>query len=153
MSKFIDSKERDIIFPILHETDREVIQEGGQYFQKYKHDIVKNNIVHNLTPVKGDTGRDFNHLKGDYSEALAKAHFIMLGYFVFPQESTKGYIDLIIIDKDGLLVKIDVKTITYRKDTQDSPYRISANSPTKQQKKHGVKLMHIDIDQQAFFMS
>jgi len=48
MSKFIDSKERDIIFPILHETDREVIQEGGQYFQKYKHDIVKNNIVHNL---------------------------------------------------------------------------------------------------------
>tara|TARA_R110001606_G_C14933366_1_gene598275 strand:+ start:84 stop:545 length:462 start_codon:yes stop_codon:yes gene_type:complete len=153
MSKFIDQKERDIIFPVLHEMDRILIQEGAQHYQLYKQQIVKENTVSEFAAISGATGRCLNHLKGDYAESLAKMHFITKGYFIFPADSAKGYIDLIVIDRDGNLTKIDVKTITYKKDTAYTRYRIDRKAPSPQQKKDNVRLMHIDIDQRAFFMS
>jgi len=153
VSKYIHPKERDIIFPILHELDRETIQEGAQFYQQYKKRVVEENIGSKFAAISGATGRCLNHLKGDYAESLAKIHFITKGYFVFPADSSKGYIDLIVIDRDGNLTKIDVKTITYKKDTAYTTYRIDRKAPSKQQKKDSVRLMHIDIDQHAYFMS
>ena len=64
-----------------------------------------------------------------------------------------AYFDIVIVDKNGKIQLIDIKTNTYRKNNRgkslkDKPkgsYKIN-RSPTKQQKKLGIKLMMVDYD-------
>ena len=61
--------------------------------------------------------------------------------------------DIVIVDKDGKITLIDIKTITYRKTNRgkslkDKPkgsYKI-CRSPTKEQKKLGIKLIMVDYE-------
>ena len=61
--------------------------------------------------------------------------------------------DIVIVDKNGKIQLIDIKTITYYKNLRgkslkDKPkgsYKIH-RSPTKEQKRLGIKLMMVDYD-------
>jgi hypothetical protein len=75
------------------------------------------------------------------------------GYWVAKAVDPACPFDIVIVDKNGKIQLIDIKTNTYRKNKKgkslkDKPkgsYKIN-RSPTKQQKKLGIKLMMVDYD-------
>jgi hypothetical protein len=75
------------------------------------------------------------------------------GYYVAKSCDPACPFDIVIVDKNGKIQLIDIKTNTFRKNKKgkslkDKPkgsYKIH-RSPTKQQKKLGIKLMMVDYD-------
>lgn len=92
-------------------------------------------------------------IKGTVGEYEAIARLTRQGYFVAKSVDPACPFDIVIVDKNGKIQLIDIKTNTYRKrsrgkNLKDKPkglYRIH-RSPTKQQRQLGIKLMMVDYD-------
>ena len=92
-------------------------------------------------------------IKGTATEYEAIARFTKEGYFVAKSVDPACPFDIVIVDKDGKITLIDIKTITYRKTNRgkslkDKPkgsYKI-CRSPTKEQKRLGIKLIMVDYE-------
>ena len=77
------------------------------------------------------------------------------GFFVAKSVDPACPFDIVIVDKDGKITLIDIKTITYRKTNKgkslkDKPkgsYKI-CRSPTREQKRLGIKLIMVDYESQ-----
>jgi len=92
-------------------------------------------------------------IKGTVTEYEAIARLTRQGYYVAKSCDPACPFDIVIVDKKGKIQLLDIKTITYYKNLRgkslkDKPkgsYKIH-RSPTKQQKKLGIKLMMVDYD-------
>ena len=92
-------------------------------------------------------------IKGTATEYETIARFTKEGYFVAKSVDPACPFDIVIVDKDGKITLIDIKTITYRKTNRgkslkDKPkgsYKI-CRSPTKEQKRLGIKLFMVDYE-------
>jgi hypothetical protein len=92
-------------------------------------------------------------IKGTVGEYEAIAKLTRQGYYVAKSCDPACPFDIVIVDKNGKIQLIDIKTNTFRKNKKgkslkDKPkgsYKIH-RSPTKQQKKLGIKLMMVDYD-------
>ena len=92
-------------------------------------------------------------IKGTVGEYEAIAKLTREGYYVAKSCDPACPFDIVIVDKNGKIQLIDIKTITYYKNKKgkslkDKPkgsYKIH-RSPTKEQKRLGIKLMMVDYD-------
>ena len=92
-------------------------------------------------------------IKGTVGEYEAIANLTRQGYFVAKAVDPACPFDIVIVDRNGKIQLIDIKTNTFRKhkkgkSLKDKPkgsYRIY-RSPTKLQKKLGIKLMMVDYE-------
>ncbi len=92
-------------------------------------------------------------IKGTVGEFEPIAKLTKKGYFVAKSVDPACPFDIVIVDKNGKITLIDIKTITYRKtkkgkSLKDKPkgsYKI-CRSPTKEQKKLGIKLFMVDYE-------
>ncbi len=92
-------------------------------------------------------------IKGTVGEYEAIAKLTREGYYVAKSCDPACPFDIVIVDKNGKIQLIDIKTNTYRKnkkgkslkDKHKGSYKIH-RSPTKQQRKLGIKLMMVDYD-------
>jgi uncharacterized protein YfaT (DUF1175 family) len=92
-------------------------------------------------------------IKGTVGEYLTIANLTKQGYFVAKAVDPACPFDIVIVDKNGKIQLLDIKTNTYRKHNRgkslkDKPkgsYRIN-RSPTKEQKKLNIKLYMVDYD-------
>ena len=92
-------------------------------------------------------------IKGTVGEYEAIAKLTRQGYFVAKAVDPACPFDIVIVDKNGKIQLIDIKTNTFRKhkkgkSLKNKPkgsYRI-CRSPTKEQKKLGIKLMMVDYE-------
>ncbi len=92
-------------------------------------------------------------IKGTVGEYESIAKLTRQGYFVAKAVDPACPFDIVIVDKNGKIQLIDIKTNTFRKhkkgkSLKNKPkgsYRI-CRSPTKEQKKLGIKLMMVDYE-------
>ena len=92
-------------------------------------------------------------IKGTVGEYEAIAKLTREGYYVAKSCDPACPFDIVIVDKNGKIQLIDIKTNTYRKNQRGKSlknkpkgsYKIN-RSPTKAQKKLGIKLMMVDYD-------
>jgi len=92
-------------------------------------------------------------IKGTVGEYEAIAKLTKQGYYVAKSCNPACPFDIVIVDRNGKIQLIDIKTITYYKNKKgkslkDKPkgsYKIH-RSPTKEQKRLGIKLMMVDYD-------
>ena len=81
-------------------------------------------------------------VKGTIAENLAKNYFLNKGYLVFPNLTAQGCIDMVVINKNNEIMKIDVKSVSLR---ERDGYPVM-RSRTLLQKKLDVKLLYVDIN-------
>jgi hypothetical protein len=86
--------------------------------------------------------RNKKHIKGDQAELIAQEFFIKKGYYVFNNISQHGPVDMIILDKHGYTLLIDVKAISLREKNGWKVNRV----PSKEQKELGVHLVYVNLD-------
>ena len=92
-------------------------------------------------------------IKGTVGEYESIARLTKQGFYVAKSVDPACPFDIVIVDRNGKITLIDIKTNTFRKhkkgkSLKDKPkgsYRIS-RSPTKLQKKLGIKLMMVDYE-------
>ena len=92
-------------------------------------------------------------IKGTVGEYEAIAKLTRQGFFVAKSVDPACPFDIVIVDKNGKITLIDIKTNTFRKTNRgkslkDKPkgsYRI-CRSPTKEQKRLGIKLIMVDYE-------
>jgi len=92
-------------------------------------------------------------IKGTVGEYEAIAKLTKEGYFCAKSCDPSCPFDIVIVDRNGKITLIDIKTNTFRKNKKgkslkDKPkgsYKIH-RSPTKEQKRLGIKLMMVDYD-------
>jgi uncharacterized protein YfaT (DUF1175 family) len=92
-------------------------------------------------------------IKGTVGEYESIANLTRQGYFVAKAVDPACPFDIVIVDRNGKIQLIDIKTNTFRKhkkgkSLKNKPkgsYRI-CRSPTKEQKKLGIKLMMVDYE-------
>ena len=92
-------------------------------------------------------------LKGTAVEYKVISQLTKDGFFVAKAVDPSCPFDIVIVDKNGKIELIDVKTITYRKTNKGKSlknkpkgsYKIY-RSPTKEQKKLNIKLMMVDYE-------
>ena len=92
-------------------------------------------------------------IKGTVGEYETIAKLTKEGYYVAKSVDPQWPFDIVLVDKNGKITLIDIKTITYRKTNRgkslkDKPkgsYKIY-RSPTKEQKKLGIKLFMVDYE-------
>jgi|TARA_S200002703_G_scaffold153186_1_gene154441 hypothetical protein len=93
-------------------------------------------------------------LKGTVGEYETIAKLTKAGYYVAKSCDPACPFDIVIVEKDGKIQLLDIKTITYRKrakgrilkDKPKGSYKIH-RAPTKEQKKLGIKLLMIDYEE------
>ncbi len=54
------------------------------------------------------------HVKGRESENLAQIYFLKNGYHVFSNVSQQGCIDMIVVNENNEVIKVDVKSVCRR---------------------------------------
>jgi hypothetical protein len=81
-------------------------------------------------------------VKGAIAENLAKNYFLNKGYLVFPNLTAQGCIDMVIINQNNEIMKIDVKSVSIR---ERDGYPVM-RSRTLLQKKLDVKLLYVDVN-------
>ena len=92
-------------------------------------------------------------IKGTVGEYLTIARLTKEGFYVAKSVDPACPFDIVIVDKNGKIQLLDIKTNTYRKhrkgkSLKDKPkgsYKI-CRSPTKEQKKLGIKLFMVDYE-------
>ena len=90
---------------------------------------------------------DDRQIKGVVAENLAKNYFLSKGYLVFSSSTAQGCIDLVVIKKNGKVLKIDVKAVSRRKRDNGKINRRSTNL----QKIINVKLFYVDVDKKECY--
>ena len=58
-------------------------------------------------------------VKGAIAENLAKNYFLNKGFLVFPSLTAQGCIDMVVVNKNNKILKVDVKCVSRRK--RDKP--------------------------------
>ena len=92
-------------------------------------------------------------IKGTVGEYLTIARLTKEGFYVAKSVDPACPFDIVIVDKNGKIQLLDIKTNTYRKNKKgkslkDKPkgsYKI-CRSPTKEQKRLGIKLFMVDYE-------
>ena len=92
-------------------------------------------------------------IKGVVGEYETIAKLTKQGFYVAKSCDPSCPFDIVIVDKDGKIQLLDIKTNTYRKTNKGKilknkpkgSYRIY-RSPTKEQKKLGIKLVMVDYE-------
>ena len=92
-------------------------------------------------------------IKGVVGEYETIARLTKEGFFVAKSVDPACPFDIVIVNKDGKIQLLDIKTNTYRKTNKGKSlknkpkgsYRI-CRSPTKEQKKLGIKLIMVDYE-------
>jgi len=92
-------------------------------------------------------------IKGVVGEYEAIASLTKQGFYVAKSCDPACPFDIVIVDKDGRIQLLDIKTNTFRKTNRGKSlknkpkgsYRI-CRSPTKEQKKLGIKLIMVDYE-------
>jgi hypothetical protein len=123
--------------------------------------MVRSSIKHNqssqsssdINKLKISERQKKTSIKGTVTEYEAIANLTRQGYYVAKSCDPACPFDIVIVDKNGKIQLLDIKTNTYSKNKKgkslkDKPkgsYKIN-RSPTKQQKKLGIKLMMVDYD-------
>ena len=87
------------------------------------------------------------HVKGKAAENLAQIYFLKNGYHVFSNISQQGCIDMIVVNKDNELLKIDVKCVSRRKRDNHKVNR----SRTPLQDELDVKILYVDTDRKECY--
>ena len=90
-------------------------------------------------------------IKGVGGEYEAIANLTKQGFYVAKSCDPACPFDIVIVDKDGRIQLLDIKTNTYRKNNKGKSlknkpkgsYRI-CRSPTKEQKRLNIKLLMVD---------
>ena len=83
---------------------------------------------------------------GQHSEFVAAAWLIEQGYLVYIKTQDNDPIDLVAVHRNtGKVLKIDVKSVSYRKTGPKKGHRIN-RVPSDAQKKIGVKLLYVYKD-------
>ena len=82
------------------------------------------------------------HIKGDQAELIAQEFFIKKGFYVFKNISQHGPVDMVVLDKDGYTMLVDVKAISLR---TKNGWKVN-RSPTKEQDLLGVHLCYVNLD-------
>ena len=88
-------------------------------------------------------------IKGTVGEYEAIAKLTRQGYFVAKSVDPACPFDIVIVDKNGKIQLIDIKTNTYRykfKGKALKNKRKIFRSPTKEQKKLNIKLLMVDYE-------
>ena len=90
-------------------------------------------------------------MKGQRSEFLAAAWLISINYLVYVKTQDNDPIDLIAVHRNtGDVLKLDVKSVSYRKTGPKKGHRIN-RVPSDAQKKIGVKLLYVYKDGRCDF--
>ena len=76
-------------------------------------------------------------IKGTVAENLAKNYFLSKGFLVFPSLTAQGCIDMVVIDRNNKILKVDVKCVSRRKRDNHKVNR----SRTSLQKELDVKII------------
>ena len=87
------------------------------------------------------------HVKGKEAENLAQIYFLKNGYHVFSNVSQQGCIDMVVVNKNNEVMKVDVKSVCRRK--RDG-WKIN-RSRTPLQKKLDVKILYVDADKKECY--
>jgi len=67
-------------------------------------------------------------------------------FFVFDNVSGLGPCDVIVMDKKGKVISIDIKSVSYRKNGS-----VIYRTANKQQKKMGIKLLMVTKEGKCYF--
>tara|TARA_R100000322_G_scaffold97331_1_gene61294 strand:+ start:2094 stop:2450 length:357 start_codon:yes stop_codon:yes gene_type:complete len=86
--------------------------------------------------------RNNKHIKGDQAELIAQEYFIRKGFYVFKNISQHGPVDMVVLDKQGYTMLVDVKAISLR---TKNGWKVN-RSPTKEQNLLGVHLCFVNLD-------
>ena len=86
--------------------------------------------------------RNKKHIKGDRAELIAQEFFIQKGFYVFNNISQHGPVDIMVMDKEGNIMLIDVKALSLRTKNGWKVNRV----PTEEQSKLGVQLIFVNLD-------
>ena len=90
-------------------------------------------------------------MKGQRSEFLAAAWLISINYLVYVKTQDNDPIDLIAVHRNtGDVLKLDVKSVSYRKTGPKKGHRIN-RILNEHQKKIGVKLLYVYPDGRCDF--
>ena len=90
-------------------------------------------------------------MKGQRSEFLAAAWLISINYLVYVKTQDNDPIDLIAVHRNtGDVLKLDVKSVSYRKTGPKKGHRIN-RVLNEHQKKIGVKLLYVYRDGRCDF--
>lgn len=81
-------------------------------------------------------------VKGTVAENLAQMYFLQKGYLVFKSVTAQGCIDMIVINENDEIIKVDVKSVSRR---ERDGYPVM-RCRTLLQKKLNVKLLYIDTE-------
>ena len=85
-------------------------------------------------------------MKGQWAEFTAAAWLVTKGYLIYPKHQDKAPIDLVAVHRNtGKVLKLDVKSVSYRKTGPKKGHRIN-RVPSDAQKKIGVKLLYVYKD-------
>ena len=86
--------------------------------------------------------RNKKHIKGDQAELIAQEFFIKKGFYVFKNISQHGPADMVVLDKDGYTILVDVKAVSLRAKNGWKVNRV----PSEEQKRLGVHLIYVNLD-------
>ena len=94
----------------------------------------------------------FNKIKkGQHSEFIAAAWLISINYLVYVKTQDNDPIDLVAVHRNtGDVLKLDVKSVSYRKTGPKKVHRIN-RILNELQKKIGVKLLYVYEDGRCDF--
>jgi|TARA_R100001163_G_C5055752_1_gene192197 Holliday junction resolvase-like predicted endonuclease len=84
--------------------------------------------------------RNSKHIAGDCAEAIAVLHYLKNGYSVFTTTQGNSPCDLVVLDPNGNVELIDVKTLSRRTDNSKI-YRVLS----KIQKAANIKFAYVDL--------
>ena len=82
------------------------------------------------------------HVKGRSAENLAQIYFLNKGYIVCENISQQGCVDMIVMNEQGKIIKIDVKSVARRK--RDN--FVINRSRTALQKRLDIKILYVDME-------
>ena len=82
------------------------------------------------------------HIKGKVAEVLATAFNLKQKCHVFNNASAHGPFDVVVVNRAGETILVDVKSVTRRTRDNSAIHR----SPTKIQKRVGVMSVYVDVD-------
>ena len=88
-------------------------------------------------------------IKGTVGEYHAISKLVKAGYYVAKSVDPACPFDIVIVGKDGKIQLLDIKTITYRYNIKGKKLknkRKICRSPTKEQKKLGIKLLMVNYE-------
>ena len=85
-------------------------------------------------------------IKGIVGELNVISDLTKKGYWIAKSVDPQCPFDIVIVDKNGNIQLVDVKTNTYRKSNYKKKSRKIYRNPTAKQKKLGIKLLMIDWD-------